>query len=192
MRCANHLNAMTGVTCSQCGKPICPSCQVETEAGVLCRQCYRKDWRSRINRRQLLKIAFIGFITALVCGMLWGVLDVLLGIFPGMLVRQMISKGSSHSALAFLGVLLGLSYTLLLAIGAGYVIGATISIKTKVEYGWQLVLFTSLGIVVSYAIAILLARYPFDQVHFIRLPADLAAVGVGVFITYRRLQKAEI
>ena len=183
---------MTGVTCDRCGKPICPSCQVKTEAGILCRQYYQKDWRSRIDQRQLLKIAFVGFVAAGVCSILWEVLDMLLGIFPKMLIRQMISEGSSHSALGFLGVLIGLSYTLLLAIGASYIIGATISIKTKVEYGWHLVLFTSLGIVLSYAIAILLARYPFDQAHFIRLPADLAALALGIFTIYKRLYEAKV
>jgi len=192
MRCANHLNAMTGVTCDRCGKPICPSCQVKTEAGILCRQCYRKGWRSRIDQRQLLRMSATGLIAAGFCGILWGVLDMLLGIFPEMLISQMISEGSSHSALAFLGALIGFSYTLLLAIGASYVIGATISIRTRVEYGWHLVLFTSLGIVLGYAIATLLARYPFDQVHFIRLPADLAAVGVGIFIIYKRLYEAKV
>ncbi len=91
----------------------------------------------------------------------------------------------------FLGSIIGFLLTLILAVGASYVIGAAISIKTGIEYGWQIVVFIGLGIVLSYAVAILLARYPFDKIHFIRLFTGLAALALVILITYKRLYEAK-
>jgi len=183
MKCANHPDTMTGITCSQCDKPICPGCQVETEAGILCRQCDNKNWRSKIDQGKLLKIAAYGLGAALVCGILWGLLDTLIGVVP----RTYILKG-----VGFLGSLIGFIFTLVPAIGASHAIGTVISIRTGAEYGWQIVLFTSLGVLLSYAIATLLARYPFDHIHSIRFYADLAALAMSLLMTYKRLHWAEI
>jgi B-box zinc finger len=40
-RCANHPNVETLVSCSNCGKPICPDCMVHAPVGVKCRDCAR-------------------------------------------------------------------------------------------------------------------------------------------------------
>ena len=183
MKCTNHPDTMTGITCSQCDKPICPGCQVETKAGILCRQCDRRNWRSKIDQGKLLKTAVTGLGMALVCGFLWGLLDALLGIIP---------KTYILNGLGFLGSLIGFIFTLVSAIGASYAIGTVIIIRTGVEYGWQVVLFTSLGILLSYAIATLLARYPFDHIHSIRFYANLMALAMSLLMTYKRLHWAEI
>jgi hypothetical protein len=40
-RCANHPSVETLVSCSNCGKPICPDCMVHAPVGVKCRDCAR-------------------------------------------------------------------------------------------------------------------------------------------------------
>jgi B-box zinc finger len=40
-RCANHPTVETLVSCSTCGKPICPDCMVHAPVGVKCRECAR-------------------------------------------------------------------------------------------------------------------------------------------------------
>ncbi len=144
-RCFNHPKIMTGVTCKRCSKPICPGCQVETEDGILCTQCYRQDWRSRIDLRQLLRLTAITFGMALICGFLWGVLDVLLRIIVWMTML---------TQTWLLIYIVAIFATLLMAVGVGYAISTIIRMKTEIEYGWQIVLFTSLGMLLSYTIAI--------------------------------------
>jgi hypothetical protein len=39
--CVNHPNRPTGLRCSRCNDPICPSCAVLTETGYRCRKCLR-------------------------------------------------------------------------------------------------------------------------------------------------------
>jgi MFS family permease len=37
--CANHSNRLTMVTCSACGKPLCPDCMVYSAVGIKCKEC---------------------------------------------------------------------------------------------------------------------------------------------------------
>jgi hypothetical protein len=39
--CANHPGRPTMVTCSSCGKPLCPDCMVYAAVGIKCRECAR-------------------------------------------------------------------------------------------------------------------------------------------------------
>jgi hypothetical protein len=39
--CVNHPNRPTGLRCSRCSDPICPSCAVLTETGYRCRKCLK-------------------------------------------------------------------------------------------------------------------------------------------------------
>ena len=60
------------------------------------------------------------------------------------------------------------------------------------DYGWQLVMFTSLGVVLSYIVVVFIARYPFSQEYYIRIIADLAALVMCILIIYKRLYRANI
>ena len=55
-RCANHPNVETRVSCSNCGKPICPDCMVHAPVGVKCRDCARMP-RSALVRLKPAKAA---------------------------------------------------------------------------------------------------------------------------------------
>jgi B-box zinc finger len=45
--CANHPGVETRLTCSSCGKPICPRCMVSTAVGQKCPDCARQTRRAR-------------------------------------------------------------------------------------------------------------------------------------------------
>jgi hypothetical protein len=55
-RCVNHPSVETLVSCSSCGKPICPDCMVHAPVGVKCRECARMP-RSALVRLKPAKAA---------------------------------------------------------------------------------------------------------------------------------------
>ncbi|HEX6688339.1 MAG TPA: rhomboid family intramembrane serine protease [Solirubrobacterales bacterium] len=46
--CYRHPNRETGVSCSNCGRPICPECMTPTPVGMRCPECARQ--RTRVVR----------------------------------------------------------------------------------------------------------------------------------------------
>ncbi len=46
--CYRHTNRETGVSCSSCGKPICPDCMTPTSVGMRCPECARE--RTKVKR----------------------------------------------------------------------------------------------------------------------------------------------
>jgi membrane associated rhomboid family serine protease len=45
--CYRHPNRETGVSCSNCGKPICPDCMTPTSVGMRCPECARQKTKVR-------------------------------------------------------------------------------------------------------------------------------------------------
>ncbi len=43
--CYRHPNRETGVSCSSCGRPICPECMTPTPVGMRCPECSRQQTR---------------------------------------------------------------------------------------------------------------------------------------------------
>ena len=46
--CYRHPNRETGVSCSNCGRPICPECMTPTPVGMRCPECARQ--KTRVTR----------------------------------------------------------------------------------------------------------------------------------------------
>lgn len=46
--CYRHANRETGVSCSNCGRPICPECMTPTPVGMRCPECARE--RTKVTR----------------------------------------------------------------------------------------------------------------------------------------------
>ena len=46
--CYRHPNRETGVSCSNCGRPICPDCMTSTSVGMRCPECARQG-RTRVR-----------------------------------------------------------------------------------------------------------------------------------------------
>ena len=45
--CYRHPNRETGVSCSNCGRPICPDCMTPTSVGMRCPECARQKTKVR-------------------------------------------------------------------------------------------------------------------------------------------------
>ena len=45
--CYRHPNRETGVSCSNCGRPICPDCMTTTSVGMRCPECASQRTRVR-------------------------------------------------------------------------------------------------------------------------------------------------
>jgi membrane associated rhomboid family serine protease len=63
--CYRHPGRETGVSCSNCGKPICPDCMTVTSVGMRCPECGRQTTkvrtiRSTANRGYEVTLALIG------------------------------------------------------------------------------------------------------------------------------------
>jgi membrane associated rhomboid family serine protease len=48
--CYRHPNRETGVSCSNCGRPICPECMTSTPVGMRCPDCARQTTKVRIGQ----------------------------------------------------------------------------------------------------------------------------------------------
>src|SRR5437764_10390288 len=48
--CYRHPNRETGVSCSNCGRPICPDCMTPTPVGMRCPECSRQRTPVRTMR----------------------------------------------------------------------------------------------------------------------------------------------
>src|SRR5438270_10516351 len=48
--CYRHPNRETGVSCSSCGRPICPDCMTPTPVGMRCPECARERTKVRTTR----------------------------------------------------------------------------------------------------------------------------------------------
>jgi hypothetical protein len=50
-RCSYHPNVETELSCTQCGKPICPRDMVDTPVGYKCRECSRQPKSALVHVR---------------------------------------------------------------------------------------------------------------------------------------------
>src|SRR3954447_10091023 len=48
--CYRHPNRETGVSCSNCGRPICPDCMTSTSVGMRCPECARQTTKERVGQ----------------------------------------------------------------------------------------------------------------------------------------------
>src|SRR5215210_8122868 len=48
--CYRHPSRETGVSCSNCGRPICPDCMTATQVGMRCPECSRDRTKVRTLR----------------------------------------------------------------------------------------------------------------------------------------------
>jgi membrane associated rhomboid family serine protease len=48
--CYRHPDRETGVSCSNCGRPICPECMTSTPVGMRCPECAREKTKVRVGQ----------------------------------------------------------------------------------------------------------------------------------------------
>ena len=127
MRCATHPEVETNLRCGKCGKPICPKCLVQTPVGARCPDCaklYRLP-TYQVSTKHYLRAAGTGLGMAIVCGIVWGLIEWAIPFF---------------------------SINLLLAPGAGYAIGEVISRSVNRKRGTSLAVIAGIALVISYLV----------------------------------------
>ena len=118
-QCFYHPGVETGLACGRCGRYICPKCVVPTMVGSRCSECATENKVPTydVQPTYYLRASMAGGLTALVAGILWGIL---LGL-----------------QLPFV--------TWLLAVGVGYAIGEAISASVNRKRGQGLAMVAGLS-----------------------------------------------
>ncbi len=161
MKCAAHPRVETNLRCGKCGKPICPKCMVQTPVGARCPECARlyKLPTYRVSTVYYLRAGGTALGMALVCGVIWGVVNLFLPFF-------------------FLNLLLGA--------GVGYAIGEVVGLAVNRKRGRGLAAVAGAGVAISYLVSILLFfSLPFGLFPIL---LALASVALGIFIAVTRLR----
>src|SRR5215213_2976579 len=71
--CYRHPSRETGVSCSNCGRPICPDCMTATPVGMRCPECSKQ--KTQVHRlqstsdRPVVTIAIIALCVLVYFGM---------------------------------------------------------------------------------------------------------------------------
>lgn len=161
MRCATHPEIETNLRCGKCGKPICPKCMVQTPVGARCPDCAKlyKLPTYRVSPIYYLRAAGTALGMAIVCGLVWGVIN---GFVPFFYLN------------------------LILAAGAGYIIGEVLSLSVNRKSGRGLATIGGLAVVISYLVNI----FTFGVLPFgpFRIIIDLVAIGIGIYMAVNRLR----
>jgi hypothetical protein len=161
MKCATHPDVETNLSCSKCGKPICPKCMVMTPVGARCRECARQSRLPtyRVSSVYYLRAAGAAIGAAIVCGLIWGAIDMLIPFF---------------------------SFNLLLAPAAGYAISEAITFSVNRKRGMGLAIMAGIALIVSYAVTFFfrggIPVSPFVIVY------HLVALALGIYIAVSRLR----
>ena len=170
MNCATHPHIETNLRCGKCGTPICPKCMVQTPVGARCPDCAKlyKLPTYQVSPKYYLRAAGTGLGMAIVCGIIWGVLEWLIPFF---------------------------SFNLLLAPGAGYVIGEVIGLSVNRKRGKGLAATAGIAVPISYLISLGFISLLFGVPFFMVLPFglfsiiyNLLALGLGVWVAITRLR----
>jgi membrane associated rhomboid family serine protease len=69
--CYRHPNRVTGVSCSSCGRPICPDCMTPTPVGMRCPECAKQ--RTKVHNMRAMRSdprVTVGIIIVCVAAML--------------------------------------------------------------------------------------------------------------------------
>ena len=157
MRCANHPNVETELTCGRCEKPICLRCVIQTPVGGRCRQCagIRRLPTYHISPLYLARGAGTALAAGAAAGAAWWlVLPYRAGIFFGVLI----------------------------ALALGYAVGEAVSRATNRKSGPPLQALAAGGVILAYLVRNLLEGAPLlprdDPVGYVILVlAALVALG---------------
>jgi hypothetical protein len=126
MQCATHPNIETELTCSRCGKAICPRCLVHTPVGARCPMCaaVRRIPTYNMSSSVLLRGAGSAVGAGIVIGIAWALFNPITAFFYG--------------------VVAGLAF--------GYAIGELVSIGTNRRAGPPLQAAAVGGVVLAYVV----------------------------------------
>ena len=68
--CYRHPDRETGVSCSNCARPICPDCMTSTSVGMRCPECAR-DRTKVLTARNLTRDPVVAYVLIGICVVVW-------------------------------------------------------------------------------------------------------------------------
>ena len=164
MKCATHPEVETNLRCGKCDQAICPRCLVQTPVGARCPDCAKlyKLPTFQVSTKYIAIAIGSGLGMAIVCGIVWGVIISSLDLFY---------------------------LNLILAVGAGYVIGEVVSLSVNRKRGTRLAIIAGLAVPLSYLVSIMPPWgsffNPFSLTYLI---LDLVSIAAGIFVAITRLR----
>jgi hypothetical protein len=162
MRCATHPDVETGLTCSKCGKPICPRCMVQTPVGARCAECAKlsKLPTFKLSRTDYAKAVAVGLGAAVFSGILWYLIRWVTPFF-----------------MVFLN--------LLVAAGVGYGIGEATSFSVNRKRGLFLKIIAGICVLLSFVIGNQVI-FPGHFIVSFNL-FNILALAIGLYLAISRL-----
>lgn len=120
--CYWHPDVETGLSCSRCGKHICPQCMVQAPVGIRCRECGRAVKMPTYDVRPTFYARAVGVAAGVAIGggIIWAVLIALLGGIP--FVPSLIGIGVGYAA----GELISLSVNRKRSMGLAWLAGGSV------------------------------------------------------------------
>jgi hypothetical protein len=165
MECAAHPGVETNLRCGKCGKPICPKCMVQTPVGARCPDCAKLHRLPtyRMSSAYYLRAAGAALGTAIVIGVVWGIIE-------------------SYLPFRFFGLIIGA--------GIGWAIGEVVGLAVNRKRGVWLAVIGSAGVVIAYGLTLAVDMFRFGFISFsgLRIFFLLAAIAIGSYLAVLRLR----
>lgn len=165
LRCARHPDTETSLRCGKCGTPICPRCMVQTPVGARCPTCagLKKLPTFRVSSVYYLRAIGAALGAGIVVGLVWGLIYIYLPSF---------------------------FFNLILAAGAGWLIGDLISRAVNRKRGIWLAVIGGFAVLLAFGIShgVQLVRFGFlDFGDYLRIGIPIISAGVGIYMAVLRL-----
>jgi hypothetical protein len=151
--CANHPNRLTMVTCSDCGKPLCPDCMVFSAVGIKCKECARLPRSARV----MLKPG--KFLPALAAGL-----------------GAAIALGFAYYFI--LGTIGFFFLFIFVAAGIGYLVGEAVSRVSGRYHGWQTAAAAAGATIIGFLLPPLAAAFITGGINWNTVVFALSARGI--------------
>ncbi len=156
VHCARHPGVETALRCGRCESPICPSCLVHSPVGARCPDCAPvvKAPMYVLSGQNMLRAGLAATVGGVVMGLLWALI-----LWP-------FTQGF---------------FALLVGVGLGYAFTRLLEFATGGKRGPGMVGFAIGGIVLAWAVLMLLGGSHFAL-------WGMVAAGIGVWFAYQNLR----
>ena len=139
--CHWHAEAETRISCSRCGKYVCPQCMVQAPVGIRCRECGQVTPMPTYDVRppHYLRAIGVAVVAAVAGGFLWWMVN---------LTLFFVLQGGVSSLLLSV-----------VAVGIGYGIGELVSLAVNRKRSIILAWISGVSVVISYLISLSLTEF---------------------------------
>ena len=127
--CHWHPDVETGLSCSHCGKPICPQCMVQAPVGIRCRECGKSVRMPTFDVQPAYYARAIGaaIAVAMVGGLLWSGFIYIFGAIPYIFTAIPFLPGLAALGLGYgTGELISLSVNRKRSKGLAWIAGSSV------------------------------------------------------------------